>query len=162
MTEPQVEPAPQLAHGMIEGEGPQPGHHGQLSRTITESDVHEFARLTGDYAAAHMDAAIMEQSVLGQRVAHGAMLVGFMSAASTLVAGRYAVADGAAVLVSLGYDRIRFIAPVFFGDTVTVTYRIVDADPARRRYRAEVSVLNQHGATVASGINILAWTKGAS
>ncbi len=145
---------------MIENSGPQPGDQAQFSRTVAECDVHGFAGLTGDFAAAHMNADMMQHSVFGQRVAHGAMLVGFMSAASTMVAGRYAVGNEKEVLVSLGYDRIRFTAPVFIGDTVTVTYRIVEAEPAKRRYRAEISVVNQHGATVAVATNILAWTKG--
>ena len=145
---------------MIENDGPEPGDEAQFSRTVAECDVHGFAGLTGDFAAAHMNADLMQRSVLGQRVAHGALLVGFMSAASTMVAGRYAVGHEREVLVSLGYDRIRFTAPVFIGDTVTVTYRIVEAERAKRRYRAEVNVVNQHRATVAVAINILAWTKG--
>lgn len=147
---------------MTETKGPQPGDEARFSRTIAECDVHGFAGLTGDFAPAHMDAALMRRSVFGQRVVHGAMLVGFMSAASTLVAGRFGIGDETEILVSLGYDRVRFIAPVFIGDTVTVHYRVTEADPLRRRYRAEVSVVNESGATVATALNILAWTKGRS
>ena len=59
--------------------------------------------------------------------------------------------------VSLGYDRIRFIAPVFLEDTVTVTYRIQDVEPDRRRSRSEITVTNQDGETVAVGQHILKW-----
>jgi acyl dehydratase len=59
--------------------------------------------------------------------------------------------------VSLGYDRIRFIAPVFLGDTVTVTYTIAEVDPLRRRSRSRIEVANQQGETVAVAEHILKW-----
>ncbi len=59
--------------------------------------------------------------------------------------------------VSLGYDRIRFIAPVYLEDTVTVTYRIQEIEPERRRSRSDITVTNQDGETVAVGQHILKW-----
>lgn len=139
--------------------GPQIGAEASFSRTLGECDVHAFAGLTGDFAAVHMDAAAMRRTALGRRIVHGALLVGLMSAASTAVAGQSAAGPDGAVLVSLGYDRIRFTAPVFIGDTVTVSYRVTAFDPARRRYRAEVNVVNEAGILVATAINLLAWKR---
>jgi acyl dehydratase len=51
--------------------------------------------------------------------------------------------------VSYGYDRIRFTAPVRFGDTVTVRYRIAETDPERPRTYADIEATNQRGETVA-------------
>jgi acyl dehydratase len=62
-----------------------------------------------------------------------------------------------AIPVSLGYDRIRFLAPVFIGDTLTLTYTIVEVDPARRRSRARIEAANQHGTLVAVAEHILKW-----
>jgi acyl dehydratase len=59
--------------------------------------------------------------------------------------------------VSLGYDRIRFTAPVFFGDTITVTYTIAEIDPIRRRSRSRIEVTNQQDQTVAVAEHILKW-----
>ncbi|HEX2480052.1 MAG TPA: hypothetical protein VHK45_12300, partial [Geminicoccaceae bacterium] len=59
--------------------------------------------------------------------------------------------------VSLGYDRIRFTAPVFLGDTITVTYAIAEVDPIRRRSRSRIEVTNQQGAIVAVAEHILKW-----
>ena len=59
--------------------------------------------------------------------------------------------------MSLGYDRIRFIAPVFLGDTITVTYTITEVDPARRRSRSRIEVTDQQGETVAVAEHILKW-----
>ena len=59
--------------------------------------------------------------------------------------------------MSLGYDRIRFLAPVFFGDTITVTYRVESADAAKRETRSAVTVRNQDGATCAIATHIMRW-----
>jgi acyl dehydratase len=93
----------------------------------------------------------------GRRIAHGALLVGFMSTASTLMVERHGGLARDETPVSLGYDRIRFIAPVFLGDTVTVTYTIAEVDPVRRRSRSRIEVTNQQGETVALAEHILKW-----
>ena len=53
--------------------------------------------------------------------------------------------------VSLGYDRIRFTAPVFLGDTITVTYTITELHPVPRHFRSKIEASNQQGATKSSG-----------
>ena len=59
--------------------------------------------------------------------------------------------------VSLGYDRIRFTAPVRIGDTVTVRYTIRSVEPERSRSRAKLRAMNQHGETVGVGEHIMKW-----
>src|SRR5690242_21282528 len=83
-----------------------------FSKTVGESDVYLFAGITGDFAPNHVNKAYMEKSSYGRLIAHGALLVGFMSTASTLMAAR-THADTSVTGVSLGYDRMRFLAPVF-------------------------------------------------
>jgi len=61
--------------------------------------------------------------------------------------------------VSIGYDRVRFVAPVYLGDTVTVTYQVIEVDPERRRTRAKLDVTNQRGETVAVAEHILKWER---
>src|SRR6201994_2129972 len=94
-----------------------------FSKTVGEYDVYAFAGISGDFAPNHVNKDYMEKSGYGALIAHGALLVGYMSAASSLMAER-SRADTSVVGVSLGYDRMRFLAPVYFGDTVTVTYTI--------------------------------------
>jgi acyl dehydratase len=88
-------------------------------------------------------------------MAHGAMLMGFMSTTSTLMSYRTRPTDQ--VPVSLGYDRVRFLAPVFIGDTITVKYRISALDLARRRATANIEVVSQSMAVVAVAVHILKW-----
>ena len=59
--------------------------------------------------------------------------------------------------VSLGYDRIRFIEPVYIGDTLTVAYEITAVDKGRNRSTADIVVTNQVGKNVTVAQHILKW-----
>jgi 3-hydroxybutyryl-CoA dehydratase len=133
------------------------GDQVSFTKTVGESDVYLFAGITGDLAPNHVDEEFMKRTPYGHRIAHGALLIGFMSTASTMIIERFAKDSGDETPVSLGYDRIRFLAPVFLGDTVTVTYRIAEIDPERRRSRSEIEVHNQAGELVTIGQHILKW-----
>jgi acyl dehydratase len=134
------------------------GDHASFSKTVGETDVYLFAGITGDFAPNHTNKAFMEKSAYGGLIAHGALLVGYMSAASTQAVSR-ARPSTEEIAVSLGYDRVRFLAPVYFGDTVSVDYRIASIDPARRRANADITVTNQNGELVAVATHVLKWVK---
>jgi len=111
------------------------GDQVRFAKTVGESDVYLFAGITGDFSSNHVNEAVMARSAYGRRIAHGALLVGFMSTTSTLMIEQAGGVPADETPVSLGYDRIRFLGPVFIGDTITVVYRIAEidliADPAR-------------------------------
>ncbi|MRX43292.1 MaoC family dehydratase [Agromyces kandeliae] len=117
-----------------------------VGRTITEADIVLHAGQTGDFFPHHMDAEWMATQPAGQRIAHGTLI---LSVAVGMTAG-----DINPQAMSYGYERIRFIRPVFIGDTITVTAEITDkSDHAKRPdefgYVHElVSVVNQRGETV--------------
>lgn len=120
-----------------------------FTKTISEADVYLYAGVTGDFSPNHIDAVYMSGSRYGQRIAHGTLLTGLMSAASArMPLGR---------TVSLGYDRMRFVAPVFFGDTISTTYTLTEIDSGRRRAFADVRCVNQDGVVVAVATNVRAW-----
>lgn len=133
------------------------GDNAVFSKTIGESDVYLYAGLTGDFSPNHINEVEMRKTAYGRRMAHGAMLIGFMSTTSTLVAERAGREGAPESPVSLGYDRIRFIAPVFIGDTITVTYKVAQIDLDKRRALSDVTVVNDAGKTVAVGQHILKW-----
>jgi acyl dehydratase len=136
------------------------GDGARFSKTVGEYDVYGFAGITGDLAPNHVVRAYMEKSSYGRLQAHGALMVGYMSTASSLaIAHTRAGADETPV--SLGYDRIRFLGAVYFGDTITVDYRIVAVDPERRRSTASIEVRNQDGELVSVATHILKWVKNA-
>ncbi len=128
----------------------EPGAEVRFSRTVSESDIYLFAGITGDHSPNHMDEEYMKKTRYGRRIAHGALLVGFMSTASSKMAERIPHP-----LVSYGYDRIRFVRPVFPGDTITVEYRIAERDSERNRLLSEITVTNQRGQVVAAAVHIL-------
>ena len=114
-------------------------------RTITEADIVLHAGQTGDFFPHHMDAEWTATQPIGQRIAHGTLI---LSIAVGMTAG-----DINPQAMSYGYDRIRFIKPVFIGDTITVTAEITEKtdhakQPERFGYVHElVTVTNQGGET---------------
>lgn len=134
------------------------GDGATFTKTVGETDVYMFAGITGDFSPNHVDKSYMEKSSYGRLMAHGALMVGFMSTASTLAIAKTR-RDAAETPVSLGYDRIRFLAPVFLGDTITVDYRISAIDETARRSTGDIKIINQDGKLVAIGTHILKWVK---
>jgi 3-hydroxybutyryl-CoA dehydratase len=121
-----------------------------VRKTVSETDVYLFAGITGDFSPNHVDEDYMKKTRYGRRIAHGALAIGLMSQASTKIIG-----DLPGTIVSYGYDRIRFPAPLFLGDTVTVTYEIVERDPASRKTFARVTCTTENGSVVAAATHIL-------
>ena len=133
------------------------GQEATFSKTVGEIDIYLFSGITGDFASNHVNEHIMSGSKYKRRIAHGAMMVGFMSTASTRLLDKHVGANEAETPVSLGYDKIRFLGPVFIGDTITVRYKVKAVDPIKRRSMSEISVVNQRGELVAIGEHILKW-----
>ena len=121
-----------------------------FSKTVSESDVYLFAGITGDLDPNHVDEEFCRGTSLGHRVAHGALIVGYMSAASSRI-----LEDFDRPMVSAGYDRIRFLKPVYLGDTITVDYVITSLDAARERIVAKVEVKNQRSELVCVADHIM-------
>ncbi len=116
-----------------------------LGRTITETDVVLHAGQTGDFFPHHMDAEWCKTQDFGQRIAHGTLI---FSVGIGMTAG-----DVNPLAFSYGYDRLRFVRPVFIGDTITVKVTIRDKRDYPRRpdhgmVVEAVEVVNQRGETV--------------
>lgn len=116
------------------------------SRTITETDIVLHAGQTGDFFPHHMDAHWCATQPIGQRIAHGTLVIS--------VSVGLTAADINPQSMSYGYDRIRFIAPVFIGDTISVTATITEKTehpkrPQQHGFMSElVTVTNQRDETV--------------
>ena len=82
-------------------------------RTITETDIVNFAGISGDYFYAHMDDIAARESIFEKRVAHGYFV---LSAA----AGLFVDPAPGPVLANYGLDNLRFVKPVYAGDTIQV------------------------------------------
>jgi 3-hydroxybutyryl-CoA dehydratase len=136
-----------------------PGDSVSFAKTVSESDIYLFAGITGDFAVNHVNEQYMARSKYGRRIAHGALLIGFASTCSTMMIEKCQGTSGDETPVSLGYDKVRFLGPVFIGDTLTLTYTITEVDVAKRRSRSDLKVVNQRGELVGVAQHILAWVK---
>ena len=128
-----------------------------FAKTVGETDIYMFAGITGDFSVNHVNEQYMAQSKYGHRIAHGALLVGYMSTCSTMMIDKCQGLGRNETPVSLGYDRVRFLAPVFIGDTVTLTYTIAEVDTQKHQSVSDISVTNQNGTLVAVARHILRW-----
>lgn len=116
-----------------------------LGRTITEADIVFHAGHSGDFFPHHMDAEFCRGQPFGQRIAHGTMTF-------TIGIGLTATQINPRAM-TYGYERLRFPAPVFAGDTIrtTVTVGRKTDDPKRPGHGHVEEVcetVNQHGKTV--------------
>ncbi|HSY83630.1 MAG TPA: phenylacetic acid degradation bifunctional protein PaaZ [Gemmatimonadaceae bacterium] len=82
-------------------------------RTVTESDIVNFAGISGDFFYAHMDDIAAKDSIFEKRVAHGYFV---LSAA----AGLFVDPAPGPVLANYGLENLRFVQPVYVGDTIQV------------------------------------------
>jgi acyl dehydratase len=116
-----------------------------MGRTITETDFVVHAGHSGDFFPHHLDAEFCKTLPFGQRIAHGTMVF-------TIGVGLTATIINP-VAFSYGYDRLRFVKPVFIGDTITSHLEITAKDLMEKRagfgrVTERLSVRNQRGETV--------------
>ena len=109
---------------------------------ITDDSIRQFVALSGDRNPIHSDDDFAAKSVFGRRIAPGLMVATYISA---LIANEL---PGPGTIY-LGQD-LRFEAPVYLGDTITVTVRVIEA-PRTDRLRLETTCTNQAGLRVLSG-----------
>jgi len=130
-----------------------------FSKTVGESDIYLFAGISGDFFANHVDEEYMKKTPFGHRIAHGVLILALAATASSMVSTRSLERSDRYAPVSLGYDRVRFLKPVFIGDTVTIRYTIEALDPERSRSRARIEAVNQDGVLVMAAAHIMKWVE---
>ena len=118
-------------------------------RTIDGGDVSRYAGLSGDFNPLHIDAEFAKTTPFGERVAHGILTLAVSHGQQNL-GGWFA----GTTLALLGLDRLKFTAPVRFGDTVWSEMTVTEARPSSKPDRGvvvfDVAVKNQRDETVCS------------
>ena len=124
----------------------------RFTKTVSESDVYLFAGITGDLDPNHVDEEYCRKTSLGHRVAHGALILGYTSAASTRI-----LQDFDRPMVSVGYvNKSGNLHRVTgFGDTITVDYEIARVEREKERVIASIEVKNQRDELVAVATHIM-------
>ena len=119
------------------------GMKASTSKTITETDVIVFAGVSTDINPVHLDEEAAKKGIFGKRVAHGILVSGLISA----VLGNKLPGPGS---IYMGQE-LRFLAPVFIGDTITAEVEITELIPEKSRIKLNTVCTNQDGKVVISG-----------
>ena len=122
----------------------------QLRRTITEADNVFFSALTHNTAALHLDEEYCKnETEFGQRVVNSCLTLGLMVGIS--------VGDTTqgTTVANLGWDEVRFPAPLFHGDTLRVESEVIELRDSRSRPDNGIVIFehrafNQHNELVAN------------
>ncbi|MCU0944273.1 MAG: MaoC family dehydratase [Rubritepida sp.] len=101
------------------------GQAARFAKTITEADILMFAAVSGDTNPVHLDAEAAAASMFKERIAHGMLSAGLISA----VLGTKLPGPGTVYLA----QNLKFRAPVKIGDTVTAVVEVTALDAAKRR-----------------------------
>lgn len=123
------------------------GMKAHTSKTITETDVILFAGVSTDINPVHLDEEAAKKGIFGKRVAHGILVSGLISA----VLGNKLPGPGS---IYMGQD-LKFLAPVFIGDTVTAEVEIVELIPEKKRIKLNTTCTNQDGKVVITGTALI-------
>ena len=123
------------------------GDFAQISKTVTETDIDLFAKVTGDFNPLHMDQAYAEKNPFKGRIAHGILSVGFISN----VLGNLLPGPGTIYLS----QEVKFLAPVRIGDTITVRVEVIELIPEKNRAKFKTTCTNQEGKEVIDGIALV-------
>ncbi len=129
----------------------------RFAKTLGETDFYLFSGISGDFDKVHVNEAHMQTTAFGGRIAHGLLVLSLSSTTASMMSARCTAEDDTFMPVSAGYDGVRFLKPVFIGDTIEVTYKITAVEPERRRSRGKVTMTNQHGEVVLVAEHIMSW-----
>jgi len=119
------------------------GDFAEHAKTISESDVYLFAGITGDMNPAHINAQDAAQGMFKERIAHGMLSAGLVSA----VLGMQIPGPGTIYLA----QTLKFTAPVKFGDTITARAEVIERTVERNRIVLKTTCVNQNGILVLDG-----------
>lgn len=116
-----------------------------FSKVISHEDLVKFAEASGDTNPIHLNDDYAGNTRFGKRIAHGMLSAGFIS---TAVGIKLPQPNETTIYLS---QSLRFMRPVFIGDTVTVEAEVTAVDPERRRVTLSTVCVNQNQEQVVTG-----------
>lgn len=117
------------------------GQKGRFHKTISESDIYLFAGISGDLNRFHVDEVFAQKTFFKHRIAHGVLLLSFVSAAlGTDVPG------AGTVIMSMSSE---FLKPAYIGDTVIAETEIVKME--KNKLEMAFVCLNQKDEILVNG-----------
>ena len=119
------------------------GDSAQISNTVTETVINDFAKATGDFNPIHLDQTYAEKTYFKGRIAHGVLSIGYISS----VLGNLLPGPGG-ILLS---QEAKFLAPVRVGDIITAKVQAIELTPEKNRVKFKTTCTNQKGEVVVDG-----------
>ena len=114
-----------------------------VSKTIEEADVYTYAGIIGDINPVHVNEEYAKTTRFGKRIAHGMLTASFISTiVGMLIPGADAIYCG---------QTLKFTAPVYFGDTITVNAEVMQIIPEKKLIVMRTTIVNQDGKVVVDG-----------
>ncbi len=121
------------------------------ARTITETDIINFAGISGDYNPLHIDEEFCRNTQFGTRIAHGPLIY---SIATGLIFQLHLYDD--TLIAFLGFDSLKFTKPVKIGDTIHARVEVIEKRETSKSDRGIMKrllqVLNQNNELVQEGV----------
>lgn len=119
------------------------GDSAEITKTITEELVNEFAKVIGDFNPIHTDQSYAEKTRFKGRIAHGALSIGLISS----VIGNILPGHGTIYLS----HEIKFLAPIRIGDTVTARVEVLELNLEKNRVKLRTTCTNQNHRLLVDG-----------
>jgi 3-hydroxybutyryl-CoA dehydratase len=119
------------------------GDKAEFAKTVTETDIYLYAGITGDFNPAHLNEAYAKDTFFKNRIAHGMLTAGFISA----ILGTQLPGPGAIYMK----QELSFLAPVRIGDTITARAEVIELIPEKNRARLKTTCTNQDNVVVLDG-----------
>ena len=123
------------------------GQKASRTKVVSDADVRDFARISGDMNPIHLDADYAALSIFKQRVAHGILISGLISA----VIGDELPGRGA---IYMGQDS-RFVAPVFIGDEIRAEVTVLELREDKKIVKLSTNCFKADGTQVLSGTAVV-------
>lgn len=122
----------------------EPGQSATFRKTFTDEDVRRFIEITGDTNPLHVDDEFAARTRFGRRIVHGMLAASlFSTMVGTLLPGTGAIYRS---------QTIRFLLPIYVGDTVTAHFVVRSVDRARHRLVIDAWIENEAGQRVIEGV----------
>ncbi len=122
------------------------GDSASFSKTISESDVYQFAGITGDFNPVHIDEVYASNTIFKKRIVHGMLVSSFIS---TVLASK--IPGEGTIYVG---QELKFTRPVYIGDTITAKLELIEIIN-EKRWKIQSQVFNQNGEMVVDGFSIV-------
>jgi acyl dehydratase len=120
------------------------GQRAQITRTFTDEDVRRFVEITGDSNRLHVDDRFAAGTLFKRRIVHGMLSASlFSTLAGMILPGTGAIYRS---------QTLRFLRPVFVGDTVTAHFVVRAVDRARHRLEIDSWIENVAGERIVEGV----------